>query len=283
MSRFSLFVGALAPLLLVGAAAQGAPFTFDAPGDVVLSPTQAPGTWYTDRYAPAGFASGQVAPDGRLGTLQQGISASDASGLRPAAFSSAFYNTQGRKYDFVPPGPGLTSAFIDMYVSQSWDSLNQNVAGAEGRLGSLWATGFTAADVSSGVFPIIEFNNNADGMSGNQFRVWDPEAGGSGWQVVGGFAGFDRWYEVGFLLNGSALEYYVNGVLVYTDLTTGSTTQFGNLILQGYNAGNSYDIYWDNLRPNGVPTPEPASLAVWSLLTAAGAACCWRRRRISRR
>ena len=42
--------------------------TFDAPGAVVLSPTQAAGTWYTDRYAPASFASG-LSGGGRNGVL----------------------------------------------------------------------------------------------------------------------------------------------------------------------------------------------------------------------
>ncbi|WP_235905656.1 hypothetical protein, partial [Tautonia marina] len=32
-------------------------FTFDNAGDVTLSPTQTAGSWYTDRYAPAGFVS----------------------------------------------------------------------------------------------------------------------------------------------------------------------------------------------------------------------------------
>jgi hypothetical protein len=40
--------------------------TFDNLGDVILSPTQAPGTWYVDRYPPAGFAAGQIG-GGRTG------------------------------------------------------------------------------------------------------------------------------------------------------------------------------------------------------------------------
>src|SRR5262245_15368973 len=103
--------------------------TFDNPGDVTLSPTQAPGVWYTDRYAPAGFASRQMAPDGRLGTLLQSISAADNNAGRPAAFSSNFYNTQGRKYDLAA---GMTSLGIQLYVPSVWNGLAQNIPGAEG-------------------------------------------------------------------------------------------------------------------------------------------------------
>ena len=75
------------------------------------------------------------------------------------------------------------------------------------------------------------------------------------------------------------LEYFVNGMLVYTDSTIGSTTQFNNIILQGYNAGNAYSIYWDNLQTDSAMVPEPASLAIWSLIGVAGAAGAWRRKR----
>jgi hypothetical protein len=37
------------------------------------------------------------------------------------------------------------------------------------------------------------------------------------------------------------------------------STQISNVILQGYNSGNSYDIHWDNLNAG---VPEPASWAM---------------------
>ena len=269
MKRLVLFLMAMGLGAAYCSASQAAPIdSFDGP--VAIGPTQAPGVWYTDRYAPAGFVGGQVAPDGRTGTLQQSISAADFN--RPAPYNSVFYNTQGRKFDT----PGLTSAFIEMYIPGSWDALNQSVTGSEGRLGGFWATG---ADVNNAatattIFPVIEFNNLVDG-----FRVFDPEAGGTGYQNVSGFAGFDRWYEIGFQINGSDIEYFVNGMLVYTDSTIGTTTQFNNIILQGYNAGNAYSIYWDNFQADSAMVPEPASLAIWSLIGVAGAAGAWRRKR----
>jgi hypothetical protein len=266
MKRLVLFLLATGLAATFGSAAVAAPIeSFDGP--VATGNSQAPGVWYTDRYAPAGFVGGQVAPDGRTGTLQQSISAADFS--RPVPYNGAFYNTQGRKFDT----PGLTSAFIEMYIPGSWDALAQNVPGSEGRLGGLWATGVDASNVTRD-FPIIEFNNQLD-----SFRVWDPEAGGTGYQLVSGFAGYDRWYEIGFQINGSSIEYFINGILVYTDSTLAGTTQFSNLILQGYNAGNDYSIYWDNLQTESAMVPEPASLAIWSLIGVAGAAGAWRRKR----
>lgn len=247
--------------------------TFDNPGDVTLSPTQAPGTWYIDRYAPAGFSAGQTAPDGRLGTLLQSISAADNNAGRPPAFSSNFYNTQGRKYDLAA---GTASLGIQLYVPSAWNSLSQNIPGAEGRLASFWAT---AADNSHSVtaFPIIEFNNNVNGAGADGFRVWDSATGT--WVNVGGFTGFDNWYYLGFELSGSNLNYYINGSLVST-LGNLGTTHFDNVILQGYNAGNSYNINWDNLSNQATTSvPEPATFVIMALVLACCAACYFYRQR----
>lgn len=109
--------------------------TFDSP--VLLSNTQAPGTWYTDRYAPSGFASPTVFDgDNRL---KHSISASDGANLRPAAFSGPFYNTQGRKFDF---GPGTTGLSIDLYVDDTWATTGRRMAG-------LWGTAFNASNAIS--------------------------------------------------------------------------------------------------------------------------------------
>ena len=82
-------------------------FNFD--NAVVTGSTQAPGTWYTDRFAPAGFES-QVMFGGD-NRLKQTISATDSEAGRPSGFSSSFYNTQGRKYDL---NPGTTSMSIEI-------------------------------------------------------------------------------------------------------------------------------------------------------------------------
>jgi len=235
--------------------------TFDNPGDVILSPTQAPGTWYVDRYPPAGFAAGQIG-GGRTGVLHHFISANDASNLRPPSFSTAFYNTQGRKFDLPS---GTTAMGIELYVPSDWANLNQNVLGAEGRLGSFWGTAVDSFNTIS-FYPIIEYNNQAG------FRVWNNGV----WINVPGFTGYDKWYDLAIEIDGANFNYYINSALVATVNALGST-QLSNVILQGYNAGNSYNIYWDNLR-NSTFIPEPTTLALFGLMGTAALSYRVRRR-----
>jgi hypothetical protein len=139
-------------------------------------------------------------------------------------------------------------------------------------------------DASSAVsiYPIIEFNNQTDASSANGFRIYNAGV----WENVGGFAGFDQWYRIGFVLSGGNVEYFVNEVSVGS-FSAGASASLANVILQGYNLGNSYDIYWDNLNssniaaPDGLTliTPEPGTLTMFSMLIAGLGAGVWRRRR----
>src|SRR5262249_22299410 len=123
----------------------------------------------------------------------------------------------------------------------------------------------------------------------NGFRVWDSN---SGWFNVGGFAGYNQWYRIGFILSGGQELFYVNGTLVGT-VADSTTTQFSNVILQGYNSGQSYNIAWDNLTasPDGLdllraqataPVPEPLTLAMWSAAVTGLGLAAIRRRRAAR-
>ncbi len=268
----SAALGCLVVLVAVGDAC-GDIQTFDTAASVVIGPTQAPGVWYVDRYAPAGFVGGATAPDGRTGTLKHSISSADSSANRLPAFSSSFYNTQGRKYD-LPSGTIALS--VELYIPSSWSQLNQNVPGAEGRLASLWATAFNGSNAVS-AYPIIEFNNQANAGAGG-FRVWDSNDPGA-WYEVPGFTGYGSWYELAFDYVNGEFRYFINGSLVSAILTPG-TEYLGNVILQGYNAGNSYDIFWDNLEYGPTPIPEPSSAAVWAAVgLLAGAVIRFRRQR----
>jgi hypothetical protein len=254
----------LAVLGFTGRFAAAAIQDFETP---VNTGPQAPGVWYTDRYAPNGFSGQAMAPDGRTGTLQESIRETDSSANR-TGFGSAFYNTQGRKFDLDANSDG---AFIDLYVDGAWDALDQSEN--PGRLASFWASG------DSGTFPIIEFSNDTDGGSTNGFRVWDSFTGI--WTNVAGFTDYDKWYQIGFTVDGSAEKFYVNGTLVQT-IADSLTTSFDNVILQGYNSGNDYDIYWDNgnFGPGAAPVPEPATLAIWSGIGIAGLVAGYRRKRL---
>jgi hypothetical protein len=253
--------------------------TFDSAADVDVGAGTADGVWNTDRYAPA-FFEGGFTRGGRTGVLLHSISAADQLGSRPAGFNSPFYNTQGRKLNL---DPGTVALFIDLYVPSTWDSILQDPAppGSSGRFAGLWATAVDASSAVS-IYPIIEFNNQTDASSANGFRIYNAGV----WENVGGFAGFDQWYRIGFVLSGGNVEYFVNEVSVGS-FSAGASASLANVILQGYNLGNSYDIHWDNLNssniaaPDGLTliTPEPGTLTMFSMLIAGLGAGVWRRRR----
>jgi len=257
---FSWVVVSLIALLgLSGTTATAAIYSFDTAGDVVLSSSPSSVAWYPDRYAPQGFVGGATAPDGTTGTLWEHIDASDSLANRPSPYDSAFYNTQGRKLDLPADTTGV---MIGLYIPHEWDTLSQSEN--QGRLASFWGTGVDASNNVS-AFPIIEFNNNVDGASTNAFRIWNDFTGT--WNVVPGFSGYDQWYQIGFTAGGGNEAFYVNGALVGS-VSDPTTTHLANVILQGYNSGNSYDTYWDNL--NTAPVPEPATLVMFGV-GAAGA------------
>ena len=69
LSRSRLLLGCWAAamaLAAVAAPAHAVLYTFDAP---VVTGAQAPGVWYTDRYAPAGFSSPDFFADTRRATV----------------------------------------------------------------------------------------------------------------------------------------------------------------------------------------------------------------------
>ncbi|HRP61744.1 MAG TPA: cohesin domain-containing protein [Phycisphaerales bacterium] len=203
--------------------------TFDS--NPTLSPTQAPGVWYTDRYAPFGFVSEFFDGDNRL---KHSIDASDCSPCRGGSFTGAFYDTQGRKYDIA----GTTSMSIELYVPADWATTDRRMAG-------FWGTAFNAGNVVS-LYPIVEFTSDG---SNPRFRVWPADPIGGGWVDLGLPTGFvyDEWYTLEISINGNQVMLSA-GDLTYT-LSANNSVEIGNVILQGHNntAGVTYDIYWDNL------------------------------------
>jgi hypothetical protein len=206
--------------------------------------TSAPtaGAWYTDRYAPSGFAKATFDGDTRL---KISISTADSAATRPPAYSSGFYNTQGRKYDVG----GASFASADLYVGSDWNANN--------RRSDLWTTAVDGSGVVIG-YPIIGFVHGQDNTSPytgyTGFRVWDN----FGWHEVGLPAGFTygSWHNLRIQLNsGRSVSYYVDNVLVYESLFTVDTGMapcvgFSDLMLQAWNFGDSsYDAYWDNVAP----------------------------------
>jgi len=233
----------------------------DFSSPITLGNAQAPDTWYKDRYVPAGFESQQsFMGDDRL---LQTISASDAQ-------ASAFYNTQGRKFDLEP---GTFATSIDLYVDSNWTSASADVV----RFAGFWATGFDgAAAVSS--YPILEISRY-DGNLG--VYAWDPVNGGFTLEKALLASDLDAFHNLGIRLDGGNLEYTFDGATIAT-FASGGTESLGNVILQGYNTTGGVDrsIYWDNLSAQNTAVPEPASvISAATALGLAGLVAARRRRR----
>ena len=260
---FTHFVAAFAMTLVGGTVQADTMMSFDTP--VTTSPTQAPGVWYTDRYAPASFSSPvSFAGDNRL---QHSIRATDGANNR-TGFSSPFYNTQGRKFDI----PGTQRLSVDLHVPADWENSGRRMAG-------LWGTAFDAnGDISA--YPIIEFASDG---SGARFQVWETAVGG--WIDVGlptGFA-YDEFVTLDILLDQNSDTFTVSVGDASATVPGVGSVQIGNVILQGYNtdAGVDYDIYWDNLSAlDSAAVPEPASIAVFAICLIALAAFTLRQRRM---
>jgi hypothetical protein len=63
------------------------------------------------------------------------------------------------------------------------------------------------------------------------------------------------------------------------------TVSLSNVVLQGYNAGNSYDINWDNLSMPAIgiaAVPEPPGLISAGIALALCGGVVWARRRATR-
>lgn len=222
-----------------GQAAWAAPTACDFSSGVTLSATQAPGTWYTDRYAPAGFSAAG-------GVLSISVATADAAANRPAGYGDAFYDTQGRKCDL---GSGSYGVSAELFVGSNFVGMNQRISG-------LWSTGNNTPDPS---YPIIELAGDGRGLF---LQAWDSE---NGWVNLGGGLSLDSWYKLGYQVDGAAdtITYYVNGIAV------GSVSGYGadfvsDVMFQDYNKGTAYTAMWRNLEVTALDAtvPEPGTIAL---------------------
>ncbi len=223
--------------------------TFDSAVSTCAS--QTPDCWYTDRYAPAIFESAMFDGDNRL---RHGVDMADSEANRPAAFSSAFYNTQGRKYDVnIPVGQTLGA---DIWVPAD--------AMANDRRAGMWGTTFNGNGDISG-YPIIGFTSADDpdtaAVEGPRFRVYtqdvDQDPGNDyqpGWvnllDLTAGDLG--EWYRFETTLTSTAYEFRIYDdsdtlIASFDDAITFGSVRIGNVILQVYNFGDTYEVYWDNV------------------------------------
>lgn len=229
---------------------------FDFP--VSLCATQTPECWYVDRYAPAAFESAYFDGDNRL---RHGISSADSAANRPPAYSSTFYNTQGRKHDVnIPEGRTYS---IDLYIPSGWAT--------DVRRADLWGTGFDSTNAISS-YPILGFSSNdpADELNPSpasptpRFRCWDSVIGWVDLGLPSGFS-YDRWWTLEIEVAGAAIQYRVvddtDAVVMTAQVPSYGTVRTGNIIVQAYNFGETYDVYWDNvvLGPQGPEATDNCS------------------------
>jgi len=245
LSKNSLLVALMSVVCLSTGAVQ-ADQIFDFSTPVVTGASQAPGVWYTDRYAPAGFSS--PVSFGGDDRLEQSISTADGASSRPGAFSSSFYNTQGRKYDLEAATVKMS---IELFVPAPWQSTGSRMAG-------FWGTAVDGTNAVS-AYPIVEFTSEGT----PRFRGFE---GDGSWIDLGlptGFA-YDTWQTLTIEKLGSGeFKYSVGDVSANTALMGAASVEIDNVILQGHNtqAGVNYNIYWDNLKTSVIPEPASAALA----------------------
>jgi hypothetical protein len=249
-----IFLAASAAIAVATAATAGTVTNnFDNAGDVTLSPTQAAGTWYTDRYAPGVFASGQSGGS-RTGVLQHGVRAADAAANRPNGQQGTFYDYQGRKYDV-----GLTGAVqriaIDLYVDS---------ASGVGVNAGIWGTTSNSNNANL-YYPILAFRQSSTDAYDAGFYFFDTlGAFGGGWlDVMTGISG-QSWNELEVVFTvGVGYEVFINGMseFLYADTISES---IDNIILNQYNFGVDQDVYWDNFvaSDDGTVIPLPTAGAL---------------------
>ncbi len=235
------------------AGAQSVQVNFATPVVTTTNSTLASGVWFIDRYAPGAFASPEIAPDGTRNTLEESIY---ASGYQPYP-AGAFSNTQGRGYELIANAYSMS---IELYVPSSWQSENERLAG-------FWGVAVDSSG-SVGDYPIIEFQGpiTSDlqgpgyypngGVAG--FYGWNNTANGGsgGWDYIGLPPGFkyNSWVEltitmvpgVGFIYSVSS-PLSGHGVSINSPAADLTDTALFEVILEGYNYDNSYNIFWNRL------------------------------------
>jgi hypothetical protein len=230
--------------------------------------------WFPDRYPPAHFENAG-ALHGRDDVLRLGLAAADGQSARLPVYNSTFYNTQGRKLQIG--GGGAPASWIgSLYLPASWSAPSPS-DGSLTRRSDLWATlwpasgGDTCAGAGCDVFPIVGFSNAAvpdrDNNPGGtpRFRVFDGANGG--WINLATPVTFDAWADICVTFTGSAVEYRINGALVYTasdlaqvDTGYGPVTQLGDVSVQAYNYGYTYEANWSRLAAGSGSCADLAAL-----------------------
>jgi hypothetical protein len=227
-----------------------------------------PAGWITDRYEPASF-SNVGSYMGRSDVLGIGISTSGDLANRPAPYQSTLYNTQGRQHAIA--GAAGSELAADLFVNRTWGSAGNGYVRTD-----MWGVLSDGLGVTD--YGIIGFTNYGGAP---RLRVWDADTiGGSttdGWVDLGAAIAYEDWNALEMDFTGSALNYYVNGVQVYSDTTVGGD-HLSAVIMQAYDFADPalgspttvpYVAHWADADALAATVPEPGSIALAGLALAA--------------
>lgn len=218
----------------------------------------APAGWATDRYDPASF-SNVGTYQGRNDVLGIGIdSTGDLANRASTSQNNTFYNTQGKQMA-ISGGPGSVLS-ADLFINAGWADSNSGYVRTD--MWGVMVDGAVAPAVSQ--YPIIGFTNYGGSA---RLRVWD-----GAWVDLTNAIAYDAWTAFAINFTGTSLDYYVNGVLAYSDATLNGSVAFSAVIMQAYNFADPalgsptpttvpYVAHWSNTQA----VPEPASLAMVAL------------------
>ncbi len=222
-----------------------------------------PTGWSTDRYDPDSFTNVGTF-EGRDNVLGIGIGPNGSVTNRGGAYSSGFYDTQGKGHPVNGAGAGDTIS-ADLFVPREWDNAANGAARTD-----MWGTMSNTGGVID-YYPIIGFTNMGDGGFVG-FRVWDSnlDGGGGAWvDLTSAKYNLEGWNALSIQFTGTDFLFFLNGDQVY-DMTNlqGTDLYMSGVIMQAYNFDDAtnwadavvtpYVAHWSNAQP----APEPATLAL---------------------
>ena len=259
------------PILLASLALAALPGT--APAQFIDTFVTINPAWETNRYEPAGFSSVMFDNDSRL---RLSIDQTGSAANRPVAFSSGFYDIQGRHRPGGVSGAWTLSA--EVYVAAAFNTTTGTLVGAE-----LW--GHTGTTPGGGDYMILGFTNSSPTDELNTlandraFRFRAFVGGASTWFDLGVPSGFtfDAWHVLSATSTGNTFEYRIDGTLVLIKGTTAGD-DLQSAIIQGYqfDQPGGYSVHWDNVTTTAIP--EPAAYSALAGLATLGIVQ-WRKRR----
>jgi hypothetical protein len=212
------------------------------------------GTWEVDRYPPSVFSNAGTLL-GRQNVLDLGLSSADSLANRPPAFSSTFYNTQGRGFQLDQGAYAVI--YGSVYLPSVW---SVSSGPSTYRRSDLWGVlspasgGDTCPGSNCNLFPIIDFSNAdpgypaSTGAATGRYRVFDTNIG---FVDLATPVAYDQWSDLCIVWTGSDIRHYINGAQVYVqsnlaqaDASFGPLNKYTRMINEAYNFGSSYDVKW---------------------------------------